>query len=73
MLPYLAADPKTGAAPFACASCRDATAGSGYMPEEVRRSWHCGWMPREEWTALALEPTMFDDGFRLEDGAVCDV
>lgn len=73
MLPYLAADPKTGAAPFQCATCQDPDARQGFMPAEVRRSWHCGWLPREEWTAHALEAAMFDGGYAMDDGACCDV
>jgi len=42
-------DEDTGRAPFDCGSCMDPGADVGYVEERVRASWHCGWMPKEDW------------------------
>lgn len=73
MLPYLGSDPKSGVAPYDCRTCRDPDATVGYMPDEVRAGWHCGWMDRNEWTALTLTPDMFEGGLEMPDGTACDV
>lgn len=73
MLPYLSPDPKTGIAPFDCRTCRDETSPVGYMPPEVRSSWHCGYMPEEEWTSPSLDAQSFDGGFAMPDGSACNL
>lgn len=43
------------------------------MSDAVRRSWHCGWLPREEWDpAYAFKDGLFDGAFTADDGTVCD-
>jgi hypothetical protein len=40
---------------------------------EVQRSWHCGWLPRAEWTRHVLPADLFDGAYALPDHTPCDV
>lgn len=43
------------------------------MSDDVRRTWHCGWMPRDEWSpAYAFKDGLFDGAFTMPNGEVCD-
>jgi hypothetical protein len=36
------------------------------MDVNVRRSWHCGWMPESEWTQCQLPARIGDEVYDLE-------
>ncbi len=51
LLPWLVpTDDNYGHPPFNCETCQNPGSPIGYQPEEIRRSWHCGYMERAEWT-----------------------
>ena len=65
-------DPKTGIAPYDCDGCRDPDS-QVYQTEDTRRSWHCGFLPREEWTTqYHNDPNAFDGAWEMPDGSACD-
>jgi hypothetical protein len=54
-------------------SCQDENAERGYQTLDTRRSWHCGFLPPEEWTAHYWnDPNAFDGAWRMPDGSACD-
>jgi hypothetical protein len=65
---------KHGTSAFDCTSCQRPQQDGG-MALDVRRSWHCGWLEREEWSepyAFAAD-NLFDGAFTMPDGSQCDV